>query len=149
VLVDHIIEGHCEFQTSNFGIEEKSKMKLLNVVSGRDSSQSVVRHSRFSFFSHSLLLPLGVLHAFCASALKSISDPRLLTSGLCALFFALCGSAPAQPLATLTRVCFLSSRSGIEIREDAFVFIVNLKTAKQIGLTIPPTVLARADRVIR
>lgn len=106
----------------------------------------IILHSGFTFTHRKQLLELAA-----QNQLPSMCEQAAWTSAGCLVSY-----GPDVPhlyrRAAIYVDKILKGRKPGELpveRPVKFELIINLKTAKQLGLTIPPNVLARADRVIR
>ena len=128
------IQGLREFQAV-FSSMAKERAEALIIV-----------HSGFTFGNRGKLLALANKHR-----LPSMCEQYAWTDAGCLVSY-----GPDVPHLARRAAYFVdkvlkgAKPAELPIEQPTkFEFVINLKTAKQIGLTIPPNVLARADKVIR
>jgi ABC-type uncharacterized transport system substrate-binding protein len=115
------------------------------MVKERDQALIIV-HSGFAFGHRAKLL--GLTNKY---RLPSMCEQYAWTDGGCLMSYGPDVAHLARRAAYFVDKVLKGAKPAdlpIE-RPIKFEFIINLKTARQIGVTIPPNVLARADRVIR
>jgi putative tryptophan/tyrosine transport system substrate-binding protein len=134
-------------QIQSLQVKEPSEFRNAYATMTKERAEAlVILHGSFTAFHRKELIELAFKHrlpTMCASpiwatdgGLISYSRDRQDQFRLVATYVdrILAGTKPAElPVQQPTK----------------FELVINLKTAKQIGLTIPPNVLARADRVIK
>jgi ABC-type uncharacterized transport system substrate-binding protein len=143
-----------EAAARSFGI----KVQSIN-VKGPDDLQrafSVMRKERVGAFillrSPFILGQLKRIVEFEAqNRLPAMYDDRAFSEGAGLMSYGTLLDDLDRRLATyVDKILKGSKPADLPVEQPTkFELVINLKTAKQIGVTIPPNVLARADRVIR
>jgi putative tryptophan/tyrosine transport system substrate-binding protein len=128
-------------------------LKSVDEIDG--AFQSMVKERAGAVIVQPIFSVLGQGSRIAALAVKNriptISDGFQLVEQGGLMFYGPDSVAAYQRAATFVDK-ILKGRKPADLPAEQptkFLFIINLKTAKQIGLAMPPNVLARADRVIR
>jgi putative tryptophan/tyrosine transport system substrate-binding protein len=133
-LQHHQVKASAEFEAAFDSIVRENANALLvfpESVTLRNSkriAEFAAKHRLPSMFAWKEYVEDGGLMAYGPNRIESIKRLAVYVDKI------LKGATPAQLPAE---------------QPTKFELIINLKAAKQIGLTIPPNVLARADRVIK
>jgi ABC-type uncharacterized transport system substrate-binding protein len=126
------------------GVEEFQSVFAAMVKDRADAL--IIAHSGFTVARRSLLAELAV-----ENRLPSMCEQSAWTDAGCLMSYGPDLSHLYRRAAYYVDKILKGAKPGdlpVE-RPTQFEFVINLKTAKQIGLTIPPNVLVRANRVIR
>jgi putative ABC transport system substrate-binding protein len=131
------------------GVELKEPKEFERIYAGMVKQQTkavILIRGSFTTLHHTRLLELALKHRLpsMCEAVGWARDGCLMSYGPEELY------AWRRAAVFVDKILKGTKPADIPVEQPKkFEFVINLKTAKQIGLTIPPNVLARADKVIR
>jgi len=128
-------------------VQQANQFQSAYAAMARDRADAlVISRNPFTNSHRKALIDLAAKHR-----LPAICDGTAWTNSGCLVSYAQNRTESYRRVAVLVDKILKGAKpADLPVEQPTkFEFVINLKTAKQIDLTIPPNVLVRADRVIR
>jgi putative ABC transport system substrate-binding protein len=149
---DEVVETQTEarrigVEVQSIEVKDPNGFESAYAIMTKQQAKAVILiRGSFTEFHHKRLVELALKHrlpAMCEAA-HWVSDDCLMSYGPDALY------AWRRAAVFVDKILKGAKPADLPIEQPTkFELVINLKTAKQIGLTIPSNVLTRADRVIK